>query len=385
MNSALQCLVSVQPLTEYFLSGRHAKDINRNNPLGTKGNLADRYAELVRNMWEEDGRASISPNEFKKTVGAFAPRFKGFSQHDSQEFLAFLLDGLHEDLNRVIKKPYFEQKDDNLQHSDQTLATELWSQHLARNRSIVQEVFHGMFKSRVRCPHRECQHTSIVFDPFMYLSLPLSLSTTSSSSLKSVGTSSRSRGIGSEKSITLQQALENFTAEEELGEDNEWYCPKCKEQRRAYKKLDIWRLPEVLILHLKRFSQGKYRRSKLECMVDFPSKGLDMSPYVVDASPHRNDNNVYDLFAVSCHSGGLGGGHYTASVQQYTTGQWLDCNDARITHLGENPQSTLRASAYILMYRRRRNGNMSSNQQESGAGTGSAPPKKRRPRHGAML
>ena len=109
---------------------------------------------------------------------------------------------------------------------------------------IVQEIFHGMFKSRVKCPHRECQHTSVVFDPFMYLSLPLSSLTTSTTS-SGLNHLRSSRGIGSGKTITLQQALDNFTAEEELGEDNEWYCPNCKKQRCAYKKLDIWRLPEV--------------------------------------------------------------------------------------------------------------------------------------------
>ena len=131
----------------------------------------------------------------------------------------------------------------------------------------------------------------------MYLSLPLSSPSSSSSSSASSRASSRAysraRSVGSEKTITLEQALYNFTAEEELGEDNEWFCPKCKEQKQAYKKLDIWRLPEVLILHLKRFNQGKYRRSKLECAVEFPMTGLDMTSYVVETSPHRQDNNIY--------------------------------------------------------------------------------------------
>ena len=119
--------------------------------------------------------------------------------------------------------------------------------------------------------------------------------------------------------MSLNEALCNFTSEEELDEGNEWYCPKCKCQRRAFKKLEVWRLPDVLILHLKRFSQGKYRRKKLELGVNFPLEGLDMTEYMVAASPHRNDDhNVYDLFAVSCHSGGLGGGHYTASVRNFT-------------------------------------------------------------------
>ena len=45
------------------------------------------------------------------TIGKYAPRFNGFQQHDCQELLSFLLDGLHEDLNRVHDKPYVELKD----------------------------------------------------------------------------------------------------------------------------------------------------------------------------------------------------------------------------------------------------------------------------------
>lgn len=47
------------------------------------------------------------------TIAKYAPRFNGFQQQDSQELLAFLLDGLHEDLNRVHEKPYVELKDSN--------------------------------------------------------------------------------------------------------------------------------------------------------------------------------------------------------------------------------------------------------------------------------
>lgn len=42
-------------------------------------------------------------------IGEFAPRFNGYSQQDSQELTSFLLDGLHEDLNRIKKKPYVEE------------------------------------------------------------------------------------------------------------------------------------------------------------------------------------------------------------------------------------------------------------------------------------
>ncbi len=48
MNSGLQCLSNTQQLTEYFLSNNFMRDINRVNPLGTRGNLACAYAELIR-------------------------------------------------------------------------------------------------------------------------------------------------------------------------------------------------------------------------------------------------------------------------------------------------------------------------------------------------
>ncbi len=52
--------------------------------------------------------SSVSPKRFKWQLARFAPQFQGYAQQDSQELLAFLLDGLHEDLNRIKNKPYVE-------------------------------------------------------------------------------------------------------------------------------------------------------------------------------------------------------------------------------------------------------------------------------------
>ncbi|CAJ0955752.1 unnamed protein product [Ranitomeya imitator] len=79
-------------------------------------------------------------------------------------------DGLHEDLNRVKKKPYLELKDAN-GAPDSVVATEAWDNHLRRNNSIIVDIFHGLFKSTLVCP--ECSKVSVTFDPFCYLTLPL--------------------------------------------------------------------------------------------------------------------------------------------------------------------------------------------------------------------
>ncbi|CAN0002588.1 unnamed protein product [Sphacelaria rigidula] len=59
------------------------------------------------------------------------------------------------------------------------------------------------------------------------------------------------------------------------------YCSRCKEFRNASKKMDIWRLPPILAIHLKRFQYTQYSRRKLRNLVHFPVNGLDLSPYVV--------------------------------------------------------------------------------------------------------
>ena len=90
------------------------------------------------------------------------------------------------------------------------------------------------------------------------------------------------------------------------------YCPGCKEHQQASKKLDLWRLPEILIIHLKRFSYSRYTKNKLETFVDFPIHDLDLSKYIghrCQDVPHN-----YRLYAISNHYGSLGGGHYTAYV-----------------------------------------------------------------------
>ncbi|XP_071094049.1 ubiquitin carboxyl-terminal hydrolase 32-like isoform X1 [Haliotis cracherodii] len=169
MNAAVQCVSNTYTLTQYFNGGLHLFELNRKNPLGMKGHIAQRYGDLVKELWSGTTR-TIAPLKLRWTIGKYAPRFNGFQQHDSQELLSFLLDGLHEDLNRVHDKPYVELKDSD-GRPDEEVALEAWDNHLLRNQSIIVDLFHGQLRSQVRC--QECGHVSVRFDPFTYLSLPL--------------------------------------------------------------------------------------------------------------------------------------------------------------------------------------------------------------------
>lgn len=174
MNSMLQCLSNTEVLTEYFLAGRHEAEINKDNPLGMKGVLADVYARLLKDMWSAD-YLTVAPTEFKRTISNFAPQFAGYQQHDSQELMSFLLDGLHEDLNRVHQKPYVKTKEYDGE-PDAQLASDSWQRHLLRNDSIVVDHCQGQLKSHVTCP--KCGYESVTFDPYLSLSLPLPFSNT---------------------------------------------------------------------------------------------------------------------------------------------------------------------------------------------------------------
>jgi len=156
--------------------------------------------------------------------------------------------------------------------------------------------------------------------------------------------------------IDLFDCIKAFTKEEILSEQDPWYCSKCKDFRQASKKFDIWTLPAILIIHMKRFSYTRLWRDKISTLVDFPIDGLDMSPYVV--SKEQKDNAIYDLFAVSNHMGGMGGGHYTAYCKNLSDHKWYCYDDSRVSTATESDIKS--DSAYVLFYQRRDKGTKST-------------------------
>ncbi|KAK4400238.1 Ubiquitin carboxyl-terminal hydrolase 10 [Sesamum angolense] len=580
MNSALQCLVHTPHLAQYFLQD-YTDEINRQNPLGMHGELALAFGDLLRKLWSS-GRTPVAPRAFKGKLARFAPQFSGYNQHDSQELLAFLLDGLHEDLNRVKQKPYIETKDYD-GRPDEEVADEFWRYHKARNDSIIVDICQGQYKSTLVCP--VCNKISITFDPFMYLSLPLPSTTTrsmtatvfygdgsglpipftvtlpkqgcckdlnqalgiacclqdneyillaevyehriyryleipseplatikddehivayrlpkteakltrleiwhryqeneqklfltplvtvledpksgsdvdlavnkllsplrrkafftstatnssnenvppssateektngcssqfgpaiqSTDGIEPEGMSSKElsfrlcitddKGYGcqpivkdspiqpsrlikvmldwtekehelydasylkdlpevhksgllakktKQDAISLFSCLDAFLKDEPLGPDDMWYCPRCKEHRQASKKLDLWRLPDVLVFHLKRFSYSRWLKNKLDTLVNFPIHNLDLSKYVKSKDASEG-SHVYELYAISNHYGGLGGGHYSAYCKLIDENRWYHFDDSHVSPVNESEIKT--SAAYVLFYQR---------------------------------
>ncbi len=113
-NSAIQCLSYLPLLRAYLLSAQYKAtgDLNKDNPLGTSGKLLEETAELLRVMWSAKV-GEKSPSRFRNQLAKVNTQFSGADQQDAQEFLNFMLDVLHEDANRVKKKPYVEALEDD--------------------------------------------------------------------------------------------------------------------------------------------------------------------------------------------------------------------------------------------------------------------------------
>ena len=576
MNSALQCLSHATPLSRYFLTNQYKADINTTNPIGTGGKLAAAYETMIRALWMSKKRqTSVSPRALKRAIALFAPRFAGTSQQDSQEFLAFLLDGLHEDLNRVRNPPYIEKADVTHEHDLNVAAVEAWDAHRKRNQSIVMDTFYGQFKSTCVCPN--CKKISVSFDVFNHVSLEIpqlsslgkrivpiilfraslpskppmrygisvpkhatmgdiklqlsSLSQIPASGLAIcdiyqsslyeiirdgknisalnnddvivayeidpytssvmhtiaghviIGGNTGKTSIGyplftsfsinlscrqviqhfqsrlaylapegaafqvsltdssghpnqafvdplsdslsaivpdsdaaftsflkedcsesfifvalnwsfkepiantnfctfldhpslneaiakhrlaPNRLLTLDQCLDNFTHPERLDEDNKWFCSTCKNHVRAEKTMTLWRLPNILVIHLKRFEfRNALRREKLDTHVDFPLEGLDMNKYCALSSTISKDGEdfvmddvpaIYDLFGVVNHYGRMGFGHYTAVARRWNEyimeDDWKLFDDSCVSDNVTNADVVSNAG-YLLFYRRR--------------------------------
>ncbi|XP_035478300.1 ubiquitin carboxyl-terminal hydrolase 2a isoform X2 [Scophthalmus maximus] len=323
MNSILQCLSNTHSLRDYCLHNSHRRDLNNNSRTNTA--LMEEFAKLMQTMWTSSSSEAVSPSEFKTQIQRYAPRFVGYNQQDAQEFLRFLLDGLHNEVNRVTVRPRGTAEDfDHL--PDEEKGKKMWNKYLEREDSKIVDLFVGQLKSSLTCSH--CGFCSTVFDPFWDLSLPIA------------------KGYGE---VSLMDCMRLFTKEDVLDGDEKPTCYRCKARRRCTKKFTIQKFPKILVLHLKRFSEAR-RTSKLSTFVNFPMKDLDLREF---ASEHSSFsvvavNAVYNLYAVSNHSGTTMGGHYTAYCRNPNTGEWHTFNDSRVTPL--NSLQVRSSDAYVLFY-----------------------------------
>ncbi|CAF1260025.1 unnamed protein product [Rotaria sp. Silwood1] len=409
MNSALQCLVHVLPLTEFFMKSftqTHSTDdsVNKPNPFYTYGEVTGAYAELLWNLLKPDRSSylyydySLRPSRMKKTIGRLEPRFATWDQQDAQEFMTLLLDTIHQEIKQ--------------------------KQNHVRN-TIITELFFSQIQSSITCSR--CQHVSTTVHPSSILSLPLNLPerTFQVNFFKLNGrdeydilTMSTSNRIGhlvyafferrhdsisfsyvtamttnpeatldfdtplsklSEPVVTLieqkscngrletfryknkpttlklDECIQEFFSPESL--DEPWFCEqeKCKQNTKASKQLQLLTFPRVLIIQLKRFSHENGRRRKLDTFVKYHIDEFDLGKLV-----KSSEEAIYDLIGVCNHIGSISNGHYTAHARKDPKSEkWYRFNDSYVSPIYYKDEIVSR-DAYLLVYMKRQKETKSS-------------------------
>ncbi|XP_043188368.1 ubiquitin carboxyl-terminal hydrolase 11-like isoform X2 [Amphibalanus amphitrite] len=322
MNAVLQVLAQTQDLVNYMVSEFFYEDLNQNSI--NQGQIAKEIAQLLGVIWSRKFRY-VSPHRFRNAVSARRRDFGGMRMHDAHEFIILLLEWLHDDLNiaAAAGAPPQRPSADNL--PDHEAGEAVWRQFRRANDSIVTRLFHGLQKSTLLCT--ACGFESATFETFSLLSLPLPL--------PSAGRAS------------LYHCLDQYVRGDLT---NDWSCPKCRRRHDVYKKLDLWRLPPVVILHLKRFSFAGSTARKAHAQVSFPLRDLDLSQLAI--GPHPDSHSlVYDLYGVVEHHGSQHSGHYTAYCFNHPAASWLFIDD---TVVKESSAASVRdATAYLLCYNAR--------------------------------
>lgn len=387
MNSVLQCLCANTDLASIFLSGQYIKDLQRDNWKGTKGIIPEAFATLISNLFKGD-ISSVRPSTFRvsktsrnrvssrytnslqRICAHFNSQWGSHEQQDAKEFLEFLLDHLHEDLNvtwnRTPLRPLTEKEEIARERLPRPYVASIeYGRYQHRENSMISKLFSGQHASRLTCA--TCGTTSTTYEAFWSISVEIP------------------REIPSGRPVDLRDCLRSYCSTEKLSGDEVWRCPRCKCDREASKKITITRAPDNLVIHFKRFSASHNQAAKkILTPIDFPLRGLDLSPYMeppmteqdesqlvqfipnannaqtkleeLKSDPAMNGPYIYNAYAVIWHIGNsLGKGHYVAHVRDRSKGCWRTFDDDRVVDWRPGEGGRLQSErAYIVFYERER-------------------------------
>ena len=357
MNATIQCLLATIPLSEFFLNNRWRDSVQKNWK-GSNGIMPEIYANLIRSLWKGDVDA-IHPSTLRNLCARLNPEWGFDKQQDAKEYLDFLLDCLHEDLNENWQKPALpgltaEQELNREAMPVHQVSKIEWSRYSRREESHISKLFAGQHASRLRCT--TCKNTSTTYEAFYSISVEIPR-----------------KGRGAD----IHDCLRSYCQEEKLSKEEMWNCPHCKCQREATKQIFITRAPQFLVVHFKRFSASKTESArKIHTPINFPLHGLNLESYMVAqqsgkrkevAAPAADGSKepdlaitppfLYDAYAVMRHIGSsMGGGHYISLVRDVVRGCWRKFDDAKVSDFDPNKlksdQKLQNDQAYLVFYGR---------------------------------
>ena len=359
MNATIQSLSGTIPLTAFFLDGTYQKHVQKDNWKGSKGIMPEYFTILLRNLWQPNGVDTIRPTNFKKLSARLNKEWASDRQQDAKEFLEFLIDCLHEDLNvnwsRTPLRQLTDAEEAERERTPPFIASKKeWDRYLHRDHSRITDLFAGQHISRLQCT--TCGTSSTTYEAFYSISVEIPMPTRE------------------HPHVTLYDCLRSYCATERLSGDEVWHCPHCKRDREATKQITISRAPDFLVVHFKRFSASHSERAKkIHVPVHFPLNNLDLEPFMLPP-PNRHEVAAiaaryekgglevpvamrrpyrYNCYAVMRHLGStMTSGHYISVVKDAARGVWREFNDERI---GDYRPQDLRfdtSEPYILFYQR---------------------------------
>jgi ubiquitin carboxyl-terminal hydrolase 8 len=322
INSASQCLSHTTLLRDFFLSKQYEKYQKKNHKSSV---LVDEWYDMLTRLWSV--HTGVAPYGYVNNVRRISSEnegfsmFGGFGQNDSQEYLGFFIDQLHEVLSREVDISITGTPNN---HSQRLLiqSYENWKRHFHNSYSIFTELFFGQTINIIDCP--KTGEKSYRFEPQSTIALSIP-------------------SVTHDNKLTLNHCFQEFVRHSVLQGDNAWYSEKSKKKEKAYRSTYFWKLPKYMIVILKRF---RYDGHKKTCAVEFPEE-LDMTPYTI----MRLQPTKYKLYGVINHFGSSHGGHYTAYCRNHK--QWREFDDLNVKDMNENfwgPNQY--RSAYVLFYER---------------------------------
>ncbi|KAF2532363.1 hypothetical protein F2Q70_00032734 [Brassica cretica] len=298
VNSVFQCLTHTLPLIESLCSYEPLEPCNCGNEWFCVRSAFKGHLEAALTT----SRCSIAPYSFLNNLNYFSADFRRYQQEDAHEFLQAFLDKLE---RCCLEDPSSDRDPDDSVSSQDV--------------NLVQRIFGGRLVSELRCC--SCNSLSETFENSLGLSLEI------------------------EDVDNLQSALDSFTRVEKL--DEPMTCDNCKEKVSKEKQLLLYKLPQVVTFHLKRFKNNGFFMEKIFNHVKFPLE-IDLQPYMV-----RSQNNEvtakYRLYAFVEHFGSLAYGHYSSYVRSAPK-TWHQFDDKQVTRIDED--RVLSQDAYILFYAR---------------------------------
>lgn len=364
MNSVLQVFLHCPPVVRFFLSDCHnrfeciSRSMDADAAAGVTpegGPITSRRPCLACEMDRlftqcfSGKQAPFSPHSFLHAMWSNAESFAGYEQQDAHEFLIQALQAIDAGLaqpRRSLSSPAQGEA-----ASGMTWTARSVEHHAeAQCGQDLQRIFTGVIRSDVTC--LACKGKSTKFEEFHDVSLDLTAEQGDGG-----GGVQHQGGGGSAYHDSLTACLRAFTRPERMSFAERCWCARCGGLQESAKQLSFHRLPSVLCFHLKRFEHGKQTSTKIEHMVQFPLHSLNMRPHMASAVTANADGSdaatleplpeqLYDLFGVAVHHGGMSNGHYTSFVRRQA--EWFHCDDALVTPAPE--EAVRNCKGYLLFY-----------------------------------